>query len=61
MEINKSNRGLANVKINNDTKKLTVYYKGTTIKKVGEIITILSIPIYFILIKKKLTKNNAVI
>ena len=60
LEINKSARGLVNVKINKDTEKITVYYKETTIGKVGKIITIMSTLIYCIIKKYIHNKKNMI-
>lgn len=58
LKINKSKNGLISVKTNDDIKKITVSYKGTTIKRIGEIITKLSILIYYFFIKNIYKEKN---
>lgn len=58
LKITKSDKGLVKIKIKNDIKRIIISYEGTTIKEIGEMITIISTLFYFIIVKRSLKKIN---
>ena len=54
--VSKGKNGLLNVDINKDTKKIEIYYEGTTISKVGKLMTligVISLTYHIYIIKKR--------
>lgn len=57
LKINKSSKGLVNVKLEDNIEKIIVYYEKTKINKIGNNISLLSL-LFFMYILKKTKQNN---
>ena len=57
-KVSKNDKGLVEVRIPSDIKKITVYYEGTKISKIGKYITILGITAFAIYTNYEKTKKE---
>lgn len=58
LKINKSSKGLVNVKIDDNIEKMIIYYEKTKINKIGNNISLLSLLIFCIYVKKTEQNNK---